>query len=343
MAPKGLGDNGGRRQRAKLRVAKLRGTGLSARMSTPDTLSMYLQEGALERAKAGKNPLASRFATIAKQRGLRFATRPIDAEQRLRALARNEFAVCQMVAPFAKNMLVIRPAYLPAFWRIEDTAERWQFEVAQRSFDPDSISARNARAYVKDLRKRRFGARVPAPKRDGYVFVPLQGKLSLKRSFQQASPLDMLVQVLAKSGGRRVVATLHPRETMTDWEKGALSRIAAQNPRLTVAEGPAEKWLPGCDYVVTQNSGAAFEGFFWHKPAVLFGRSDFHHICANVSALGVDGAFARAEEMLAEPPDFDRYLTWFIRDNCVNPANAYSPRRIVQTLARRGWTLPKTR
>ena len=312
-------------------------------MKTPDTLALYLHKAALARAEEGKNQIALRLGMIAKQRGLRFVTRSMDLDQRLKALTRSEFAICHMVPPFVKGMLVMRPAYLPAFWRIEDVAERWQFEVAKRDFEPEVLSARNARDYVKELRKRRFGGRVKKPKRDGYIFVPLQGKLSVKRSFQHAAPLDMLVQALRHSGDRKVVATLHPRETLSTWEQGALTRIAADNPKLTIAEGLAEKWLPGCDYVVTQNSGAGFEGFFWQKPCVLFAKSDFHHICANVGKLGVEGAFDRAEQLLSEPPDFDRYITWFIRDNCINPANAYSTRRITQVLARRGWDLPKTR
>jgi hypothetical protein len=287
--------------------------------------------------------MAQRLEGLARARRLRFALRPLDAEQRLKALTRNEFAICQTVPPFADGMLVMRPSYLPAFWRIEDSADRWKFEVAGRAFDPETLSARNARTFVRDLKTRRFGAAMRVPSRDGYVFVPLQGALSVKRGFQHAAPLDMLVAALSHAQGRRVIATLHPSVTLGGWEQGALRRIVADNPRLSIESGPATDWLPGCDYVVTQNSGAAVEGFFWGKPAVLFAKSDFHHICANVGELGVAGAFEAAEAMLAEPPDFERYLTWFIRDNCINPANAHSSRRIAATLTRRGWLLPEAR
>ncbi len=42
---------------------------------------------------------------------------------------------------------------------------------------------------------------------------------------------------------------------------------------------------------MTQNSAVAMTGYFFHKPSVLFGRIDFHHIAANVHELGVDEAF----------------------------------------------------
>ena len=312
-------------------------------MTRPDTLSLYLPDVPLARAREGRNPMAQRLEALARARRLRFMLRPLDAEQRLKALGRSEFAICHTVPPFAEGMLVMRPAYLPAFWRIEDSADRWRFEVASRPFAPEELNARNAKLFVRDLAKRRFGASMRPPSRGGYVYVPLQGDLSVKRGFQHAAPLDMLVAALSHAEGRRVIATLHPTAKLGDWEQGALTRIAADNPRLSIESGPATDWLPGCDYVVTQNSGAAFEGFFWGKPAVLFARSDFHHICANVGTLGVEGAFAEAERMLADPPDFERYLTWFIRDNCINPANAHSTRRIAAILGRRGWDLPPAR
>ena len=100
--------------------------------------------------------------------------------------------------------------------------------------------------------------------------------------------------------------------------------------------GSSADLLADCEHVVTQNSAVALDGFFHHKPAVLFAQSDFHHIAANVSDLGIAGAF---ERVCAQVPDFDAYLYWFLQEQSLNAGRDGVEDKILTTVRKFGWTV----
>ena len=81
---------------------------------------------------------------------------------------------------------------------------------------------------------------------------------------------------------------------------------------------------------------AALSGFFFHKPAVLFGQIDFHHQMLNVAELGQDRALS---EVKTATPTFDQYLYWFIHQNAIKADAPDAGDRIVELLQRRGWQI----
>ena len=233
----------------------------------------------------------------------------------------------------AARCLNLRNAYLDPFWRIEPGNDRWHFAVAAARFDPATIPEPAATAFVQRWRQTLFGdTRVT---RQGHIFMPLQGRLSERRSFQSHSPLDMIRTTLAQDAARPIIATLHPREVYSDAERSALSDLQQQNPRFRVQEGGSIDLLLSADYVVSENSGLVMQGYFAGKPAVLFADIDFHHIAGSVSALGPKAAFAST----ALPRPFDRYVTWFFRRNCLQAFGSLTQGRIVARLQELGWPI----
>ena len=89
-----------------------------------------------------------------------------------------------------------------------------------------------------------------------------------------------------------------------------------------------------CDYVVTENSSAALSGMFFHKPAILFAKIDFHHIALNVEDLGVEEAFRRVG---GHSPDYDTYLHWFIALNSIKADAEDAEAQILAAVRRHGW------
>ena len=146
----------------------------------------------------------------------------------------------------------------------------------------------------------------------------------------------MLSHVMTQDQDRPVIATLHPNELYSDKELKALDQLVQKHPRLTVKPGDMQAMLRGCDYVVTQNSAAAFSGYFFAKPAILFGRIDFHHIAANVHTLGVERAF---EEVQLSKPDYAGYVHWFWQIMSINAGRSDAENKIKQTLIRAGWPM----
>lgn len=302
-------------------------------MPQASVLRLYLGLATLEAVRAGRHNFFARLTAALAAKGWRVEPRPTGPAARARAPMRAGYALYLMEEPTHARALTCRRTYVGAFWHIERHARRWDWPVAHARFPAEEIDPVPARRFADDWRRRLFGGRTEAAERGGYIFVPLQGRLLERRSFQTMSPIEMLRETLARST-RPVHATLHPRERYAPEEIAALEVLAAGAPRLTIGKGDALDLLAGCDMVVTQNSAVAFQGYFFRKPAVLFADIDFHHIAASVPRMGCDAAFAAVE---AAAPDYDRYLWWFLQDQAINAGRPDSEDRICAALRRCGW------
>jgi hypothetical protein len=206
------------------------------------------------------------------------------------------------------NVVTLRKCYLDPFWRIERTNDRWDWDVTAKEFDPSRVNPERAAAFFARWQKHLFSNEVLADK--GYVFVPLQGKLAIRRHFQEQSPLDMIMTTLQQDPLRDIIATLHPREIYQDHELAVLKKLELSHPRFRLSQDPSIGLLAGCSYVVTQNSSLALKGFFAKKPAILFAKIDFHHIAENVGSMGSAEAFC---EVNRKEHAFEAYLQWFFK------------------------------
>lgn len=226
--------------------------------------------------------------------------------------------------------LSLRRCYMEPFWRIEAVNDRWAWETAGLTFDAAQVRAPYVQAFSDRWRGNLFGA-TPI-RRDGFVFVPLQGKLQRHRQFQSVSPLAMLDTLLARER-RPVVATLHPAETYYDDDLAALQEMSVQNPRFTLSSDPSIDLLRRCDAVVTQNSSMALIGYFARKPAVLFAEADFHHIAGSVTRDGIERAFAPLGPDVSYAP----YVYWFFKMHAITSWSEDVHRQIADRLRQHRW------
>jgi len=238
-----------------------------------------------------------------------------------------------MREPQAPNTLTLRRAYTYPFWQIEATNQRWNFDVAQAAFDPLTIDPDQARPFFRRWREKFLGA--ASDRREGFIFMPLQGRLGAHRAFQAMSPLAMIEATLAADPKREIRATLHPREAYEPADLAMLDALTARFPRFRCVKAEARDLILTCDYVVTQNSSVALQGYFAQKPAVLFAGIDFHHIAGSVPRDGVTGAF----EKVHEPRAYAAYLFWFFKQNCVNGGAPEAEAQILARFRRHGWPL----
>ncbi len=299
------------------------------------SIDIYLDDALRRSVERGQHNYIAQVRAAFESAGVRVALREDSVAERLASVARPGYALFHMQEPPHPRALTTRRAYVYPFWRIERTNRRWQTEVAMAAFDPAAIDPDEAARFAGFWRRRLFGAAVPAAEPGGYVYVPLQGRLLERRSFQTVAPIDMLREVLTEVPGR-IRVTLHPKEVYAPAELQALDRLARTHPRLELSAEPPEVLLPGCDMVITQNSAVAFQGYFHEKPAVLFARIDFHHIAARVDVLGSAEAIRQAREAR---PDFARYLYWFLQEMAINAGKQDAPAQILKTVRRRGWDI----
>jgi len=291
-------------------------------------VTFYLPETLRDSAQAGSHNFIGKVARVLADSGFS----PVYADESGAADADpDEYAVVHMNAPPHDRALTIRRVYHYPFWAIEITDRRWAWTVARTAFDPGLVDRTEADGFRNFWRKRLFGE--AAARRDGFIYLPLQGLLGEQRSFQTCSPLEMVETALDLSS-RPIVATLHPNESYGRRELAALDRLVRAHPRLTLEIGGMAKWLAGCDMVVTQNSSAGFNGFFFGKPCILFGRVDFHHIAANVADLGAAGAF---DAVQSASPDYAGYIHWFWQRMSINAGRPEGEQAIRAALLRGGW------
>ena len=295
------------------------------------TLRVYLHGDMLRTARAGTFPAMALLARTIEAQGWRISFERAGPAAHDTPPPPGDYALFHMKPPAHPRSLTLRRAYHYPFWWIEPVAERWRFAVARAAFDPEGIGADEAAAFTRRLRARILPGQ--APVRGDAVLVPLQGHIRRTRSFQTMSPVEMLDTVCRI--GRPVTATLHPSESYDAADHQALAALAARHPNLTLG-GHTSAALRDCAFVATQNSAVAFDGLILGKPAVLFAQIDFHHIALNVSTLGADEALAAAPD---HAPDFDRYVTWFLRRRAIDAQAPDGGDRILAAMRRGGWKL----
>ena len=305
-------------------------------MADAKILRIYLDETPLVRAQRGNFNLVNKIISVFEAHEYRVELKRNSAAERAKSATRRGYSLFHMDEPFHPRALTLRKAYYYPFWRIEDSAQRWEWKVARTAFEPDKIGHAEAVAFCDFWRRNLFKLSDETQPSQGMVYIPLQGRLLEQRSFQTASPLAMIQQVLIHDRDRQVVVGLHPGETYVPEELDALKRLVDANPRLRLSSEPMEVLLARCDYVATENSSVALAGYFFHKPAVLFARIDFHHIAANVIEMGTAEAVRQAPELA---PEYDKYLCWFLRHTAINGGSDRAEAQILDAVRRHGWNL----
>ena len=292
-------------------------------------LHFYLPSPLREDSAAGAVNIATRIAAAVAPLGWRAHWHGDTDEDRTRALGPG-YHLFHMQDPVGPRCLTLRRAYAYPFWQIEATNERWNFDVAKAEFDASSVDVEAARPFFRRMGRKMLGEREGAS--EGFVFMPLQGRLCEHRSFQAMSPKAMIEATLDHLPGREIRATLHPRETYDAADHDMLSGIAARFPRFRLVRGDARDLLRASDTVVTQNSSVALTGFFARKRAVLFAGVDFHHIAGSVPRDGLMAAFGRLETRMP----FVAYMQW-VFDTCINAGAPDAADQILARFRRHGW------
>lgn len=303
-------------------------------MDSLKTLHIFLEKNFKLSAEEGTHNFMNRIESAMFRMGFSVDYHLNSPQNRKASKSFQGYSLFHMQDPVHNRALNFRRAYFYPFWRIENTAERWNFRVSQTPYPDGNQDPNIAKSFANGMRKRHF-CDVKASK-GGFVYLPLQGRISEHRSFQTCSPLEMIEKALIYESERPIVAGLHPKETYSKKEMLQLEVLEKKHRRFSVSTLGSTALLPACDYVVTQNSSVALHGFFLKKPAVLFAQIDFHHIAGNVGEMGLEAAFEHARNTEA---NFDSYLLWFLRKTTINAGKDNAEDRIIAAMRKSGWEL----
>ncbi len=298
-------------------------------------LRFFLDPDLHAAATSGGHNFLNRLASVLQDGGYQLEYH-LDDDNGLRLAHRDDGAynLFHMRHPIGPRALVFRRVYQYPFWAIEPSAERWHWRVAKTAFNPERIDPDEAARFTRFWRKKLFDRAQPCPKGEGFLYIPMQRRLTEHRSFQSCAPVDMVEKVL-NLDPRPVVAAMAPKKSYDANDHAALTALAERYPQLTVTIGGMEKYLSTCDAVITQNSAVAFNGYFLEKPAVLFAEIDFHHIALDARR---DPAAALAA-LGTHAPDYEKYLYWFWQVMSINAGKPTANDAIRDAILRAGWPL----
>jgi hypothetical protein len=300
-------------------------------MGPENTVTFYLNTKMRRQAEHGDHNFVAQVGAVLTAAGFDLDYDNNDELGRLQAMSRPGRSLFLMDDPVDARGLTIRKTYVGPFWHIEKQSKRWNWPVAAASFDAGAVDTKKAQAFYQRWRKKLCW---DDPKQAGFVFMPLQGRLTTRRSFQFCSPIDMIKATLKHESKRNIIATLHPSETYSKAELDALTTLTDTYDQLSVQAGKTDELLQGCDYIVTQNSSLGFHGYFLQKPLILFGKTDFHHIALNVGQAGVENAFAARA---GHAPDYAAYLYWFLQKQAINAGRPETKATIRNVFLHHGW------
>ncbi|WP_106746663.1 hypothetical protein [Yoonia maritima] len=302
-------------------------------MIDENTVTFYLSPKLRRQAERGNHNFISQVCAVLERTGLKVAYDGNDELGRLNAMARQGRGLFLMDDPVDERGLSFRKTYIYPFWHIEKQSKRWEWPVAQKTFDTSAVDHTKAKTFHHRWREKLFAGET---RKDGFVYMPLQGRLTVRRSFQFCSPIEMIKATLQYDPDRKIIATLHPSENYSDDDLTALKSLVDANGRLSIQHRSADKYLHHCDYIVTQNSSLGFHGYFLEKPVILFGKTDFHHIGLNVHEMGVVDAFAAQAD---HNPDYAAYLFWFLQQQAINAGRPETQETIRKVLQGHGWSV----
>jgi hypothetical protein len=233
-------------------------------------------------------------------------------------------------------------AYLPPYWHLDPAGVQAESSIGALAYRPRQIPLDRAMAFFDKLRKKwvdarvsrrtQTTARVPVPK--GAVAVFLQGDFPQQRGLAHCTPDAMLRAVVAGAGGRAVVVKPHP--LAVDADLALIGDLVQEGLPILPSLANVHDILSACCATVSYNSAVALEGFLHRKPAILFGKADFHHVCETVADPA--GFGASLERVLARNQGgYAKYLLWYFHRNCLNVEGSGFADRVLAILATAGF------
>ncbi|MEQ9695432.1 hypothetical protein [Shimia sp. SDUM112013] len=221
------------------------------------------------------------------------------------------------------NALNTGPSYLRDFWYADPRGVFGESSIRDMVFDPATVPDHRAEAFFGWLQKRIANKRLSkhtqpqerAAFGQGHVAVFLQGDSLPVMRAAHMSEVEMVQAILDGVPDRDILVKRHPRnEAPVTW--AALQDMARGTPRLKLVDANLHDMLQGAVLSCSISSSVSVEAMLHRVPAMVFGRTDFHH-CAVTIARPEDVAEGFEQALSTDWP-FEHFLFWFFRGHCLD-------------------------
>jgi hypothetical protein len=237
------------------------------------------------------------------------------------------------------GLLNIGLAYLYPFWYVDPKGVFADSSLTDLPFDPKEVSAKPAarmfarlETRLKDARSSRYGQEerhTTFPK--GAIAVFLQDWSDPVERARHMTARAMLETVIAGADGRPVIVKPHPRVRGLETFE-ILEWLARDHPKVIVTEANLHDILACAAVSVSISSAVSVEGLIHRVPAIVFGRTDFHH-CAETVQTPQEFPAALARALTRDWP-FEAFMFWFFRENCISSGGEKMMPSILDRMAR---------
>ncbi len=225
------------------------------------------------------------------------------------------------------NALNVAIAYLDGFWQVDARGILCDSSIGQEEFVARKQDGAASWAFFQRLRQDYAGARKSryrqprkiAPVAPGVIAVFLQGDSHLTDRARRCTTPQMIRSVAQGAGGRPIVVKPHPLK-VAPADLLAVHDLAASGIDIQITEANVHDILARASVSVSISSACCFEGFLHKTPAILYGKSDFHHFAESLTDLDdFAGAYERA---LTRKRGYSRYVYWFLQRHCIEASGA---------------------
>lgn len=224
------------------------------------------------------------------------------------------------------GVLHAMPSPVWGFWYLDPLGVHAHASLVWRDFCPGSVEDARARWFFdgvtghmlrENISKFPQAARgAPLPPALAVVFLQDIDRFRIRQHYLNTE--DMLTTTLTALPGQRVYVKPHPDQSPVS--RARVRAILSDHPAAQISTASLHDLIAASATVVTQNSAAGFEALMQRKPVITCARAAYHHAtCVAKTPDALTAALADAPARMADFP-FDKYLTWFLADACLEPA-----------------------
>ena len=242
-----------------------------------------------------------------------------------------------------QNVLNTTLAYLQPHYHLDPQGVLAKSSVGDETFDAKGAPPKDVAQFWNGLQTRfvkrrhsRYGQlEEKTDISDGCISVFLQGEFPYQQRTAYCDPETMLRTVVKHAGGRPVVVKAHPSSNVKQ-EAEMILGLMSEGLELHPTDANIHDILEQSAVSVSYNSAVAIEGFMHHTPAILFGKSDFHHVCESVRE---PEHFPKAMKCALESNhDYPAYLYWYFKNHCYDVNDGGLDEKLLARFAQSGFT-----
>ena len=227
---------------------------------------------------------------------------------------------------YAPNVLHVSPAYIWGFWYLDEVGLNAHSSLRLKRFQPDAVDEGDAAWFFNGVSSWMLDnnvSRLTQRDRGSDALAPAQSVVFCQE-IEHRTPrthyltTEQIIRNAARAaGGGTVYVKPHPHQS--DLARRRIEALAENDPNIVISDASIHDLAQASDWVISQNSAAAFEAIMQRKKLITCGRCDFHH--ASLVARSEDALRHLLRDGASQLDGFayEKYLYWFLAENCLEP------------------------